>query len=242
MTYASKVSVAPEEENRAVACCFGGDSEKTPDSSSSHTSASRQLQSVHRIDVDAVPLAPSSGHHAYLLEGGNTSTGSLATYWRHVHEENKKHMLRSFSAASCTRSRDSVANAQRFKHSMYHAAAESAKYALLSRNPHILVENSSSSGHFVQFKGFVKSTPKKMISIDMHGVDVRSAVQFVKSLIDTCCGAGHYKNFSLIVGVGNHSIGNIPRLKPALLKYLQSNIMVKLLGGLEGTIDFSLGR
>ena len=80
-----------------------------------------------------------------------------------------------------------------------------------------------------------------MICIDMHGVDVRSAVQFVKSLVETCYRAGnhHHVCISLIVGVGNHSIRNIPRLKPAIVNFLKNTSMIKMMGGAEGKIDFS---
>lgn len=243
MTYASKL-LCSEEEKRPVACSFGGDSEKTPDSnplssapaqSQSQTrSRSLHTEEYYNIDID---IEPPEHHH---LPGGHASAGAMATYWRNVHQENKQHMLNSFAAASSTRSRDTVVTAQRFKHCMYHAAAESSKFAILSRNPHVKVSNSS--GCFVEFLGFVKNTPKKLISVDMHGVDVRSAVQFVKSLVETCYCAGNHVSISLIVGVGNHSIRNIARLKPALVSFLKSNSVVKLLGGVEGKIDFSIGK
>lgn len=236
MTYASKL-LCSEEETRAVACSFGGDSEKTPDSNPLSSAPSQSQSQTRSLKTELHIDDANIDHPRHHSAGGHSSAGAMACYWRNVHQENKRHMLSSFAAASTTRSRDTVDTATRFKHSMYHAAAEASKFSLISRNPHVRVGNSS--GYFVEFLGFVKNTPKKMISIDMHGVDVRSAVQFVKSLIEFCHRAGNHVNISLIVGVGNHSIRNIPRLKPALMNFLQSNSVVKLLGGAEGKIDFS---
>ena len=167
----------------------------------------------------------------------NGNAQDLALYWRNVHEQSKKNMLQCFSAATITRSRNTVVTGQHLKHEMYRAAAESSKFELLSRNSGIRV---SVNGHFVEFLGFEsKHTPKKVISIDMHGGDVRSGVQFVKSLVEKCHRAGSRVNISLVVGVGNHSVRNIPKLKPAVTRYLQNNSMVRLMGCVEGRIDFA---
>lgn len=149
-------------------------------------------------------------------------------------------MLQCFSAAAATRSKTTVATGQDFKHQMYRAAAESSKFELLTRNPSIRV--AVNNAHFVEFLGFTtKHTPKKVISIDMHGVDVRSGVQFVKSLVEKCHRGGSRVSISLVVGVGNHSVRNIPKLKPAVTRFLQNNSIVRLMGCVEGRIDFEIG-
>lgn len=218
------------EEARPVACSFGGDSEKSANSNSQNilsNARTRTQAQTQTVDTSASGMKDGSSH------------SDLASYWRSKHEEHKKSMLQYFSASTLTRSRDTLAAAQHLKQSMYHAAAESAKFALLSHNPHVLVGN---SGGFVEFLGFTRRSPKKDISIDMHGTDVRSAVQFVKSLVDACCRTGDRVNVSLIVGVGNNSIRNIPRLKPAVTQYLRGCSAVKLQSCGDGTVCFSMGK
>lgn len=236
-TYASKALFVPEAKMK-VAIEFGGDTEKAVDSNPQFGYVA-QTSCRHS---SSQPLSVfSSQNGGTCFAGVNTNYQEMASYWRHVHQECKKNMLHGFSAAAHTRSKRTIACAQQFKRDMYHAAAESSKFELLMRNPNIKVV--VNRGSFVEFIAFeTKYTPKKVISIDMHGVDVRSGVQFVKSLVEKCHRAGNRVVVSLVVGVGNHSVRNIPKLKPAISSFLQNNAMVKLMGCVEGRIDFSVGN
>lgn len=57
---------------------------------------------------------------------------------------------------------------------------------------------------------------------DLHGLYVREAVQFVESVFEYHK-SNHRMILRFIIGKGNHSIGNISRLGPALKKYLDSH-------------------
>lgn len=236
VTYATKLSHLPPAP-RPVACSFGGDSGTA---FGRHRAAADAWEEgggdsapAPRITVDVSGGGGSRGHDR------SQSAQQMASYWRSIHHDSKQNMLQCFSAASLTRSKNTVATGQRYKHDMFHAAAESSKFELLARNPHVLVGNRG--GHFVEFLGFARS-PQKGVSIDMHGVDVRSAVQFVKSLVEKCYrSGGDPVSVSLVVGVGNHSVRNIPKLRPAVMSYLKGSPMVKLQGCVEGRVDFTVG-
>ena len=58
--------------------------------------------------------------------------------------------------------------------------------------------------------------------IDLHGLRVEEAIQQVKERIHECLQAG-LDHFVAIVGRGNNSTGNIPRIKPKLQAYLEEH-------------------
>lgn len=219
-------------ETRKVALSFGGDSEKVEDSNPQVYDASQKTRCMTNLPLDINDMSfPASS---------NINSREMAQHWRKIHQNCKSNMLQYFSAAASTRSKNTVVSGQHFKHEMYHAAAECSKYELMVRNPDIRVEN---NGSFVEFIGFnSKHTPRKVVSIDMHGVDVRSGVQFVKSLVENCYRCGNHVLVLLVVGVGNNSIRNIPKLKPAVTSFLKSNSKVKYRGCEEGRIDFYIGN
>ena len=133
VTYARKVQTAPDVE-REIAFTFGGDSEMVPDSNSQLYSTLLRNPTIAisdcNIDLRGQDPIPS-----------NLSTADMSSFWRGIHQSNKTNMLKAYSNASSTRSRDSVTAAQIFKKNMLYASAESSKYALLTRNPNIQVEN-----------------------------------------------------------------------------------------------------
>ena len=65
---------------------------------------------------------------------------------------------------------------------------------------------------------------KKIIieMFDLHGLLVREALQFVSSIFQFY-GNENRMILRFIVGRGNHSIGNISRLGPALKKYFENH-------------------
>lgn len=72
-----------------------------------------------------------------------------------------------------------------------------------------------------------------VMQIDLHGLTVNEALDVVESLLTTFKQNLHDKTrsqlmpcprfFSLITGVGRHSVGGVPRIRPAVIKYLESN-------------------
>jgi hypothetical protein len=121
-----------------------------------------------------------------------------------------------------------------------------AKYALEAKNPNLTVSISESGK--LEFSGFAQKRDlfhgnqnaqnnlrndgddielsgrgKKILIelFDLHGLLVREAIQFVNSIFNFY-GTQHRMIFRFIVGRGNHSIGGVARLGPALRKYLEN--------------------
>lgn len=122
-----------------------------------------------------------------------------------------------------------------------------AKYALEDRNPNLNISMSKSGR--IEFMGFQQNTDfhgnqniqtlknirngdkdlellgysKKIIinTFDLHGLLVREALQFITSIFQYY-GSEERRILRFIVGRGNHSIGGISRLGPALKKYFDN--------------------
>lgn len=184
----------------------------------------------------------------------------LEQYWRSVQSGESRQMQRGFtlaSAASSSRAgRGSVARqladaAYECRSKVHCASAEASKHALLARNSNIVVETVGGS---VQFRGFsrLENSPTsrgsagggrnrvvRNVRIDMHGVDVRNALLFTGSLLDYCkkSTTGEGYEVRLIVGKGNHSVRGVPRLKPALKKFLQGR-NIRLMTSIDSEVIF----
>jgi hypothetical protein len=162
----------------------------------------------------------------------------LEKYWRDVQCGESRHMQRGFSLAAlggpAAKTLSEAAHESRAN--MQCASTEASRHALLARNTNIMVD---AHGGALRFLGFthVESPGRtgscqavtgrhKAITrsehIDLHGVDVRNALQFTDSLLQFCSrgNGGHYE-VHLIVGKGNNSLGGIARLRPALKTHLQ---------------------
>ena len=131
-----------------------------------------------------------------------------------------------------------------------------AKYALEEKNPNLNVVITPSGK--IEFTGFSQKrdffhgnqnaqhhlrnggdllelsgySRKVIIELfDLHGLLVREAIQFVESIFNFY-GTENRVILRFIVGRGNHSIGRVLRLGPALKKYLESiNIQYTVLDG-----------
>lgn len=176
----------------------------------------------------------------------------LEQYWRRVQVGETRQMQRGFTLASLggSMARQLAVTAHERRANVHCASTEASKHALLARNRHILVD--SDNGR-LRFRGLVnvESLPMtargtrglpwkaaKVVRVDLHGVDVRNAVQFVDSLLTYCRDTSSFTyEVHLIVGRGSHSIGGVPRLKPALKSFLQSRHVV-VQSSSEGEIHF----
>ena len=131
-----------------------------------------------------------------------------------------------------------------------------AKYALEEKNPNLNVvitpsgkieftgfsqkrdffhgnqnaqHNLRNGGDLLELSGYSKKVIIELF--DLHGLLVREAIQFVESIFNFY-GTENRVILRFIVGRGNHSIGRVLRLGPALKKYLESiNIQYTVLDG-----------
>lgn len=65
------------------------------------------------------------------------------------------------------------------------------------------------------------SKPRSRERIDLHRLHVAEAREFVERHIELCS-IGRLQRTEVIVGRGAHSVGGVPRLRPAILELLES--------------------
>lgn len=173
----------------------------------------------------------------------------LEKYWRDVQSGESRLMRQGFSLAalggSSAKRLAEAAHASRTN--MQCASTEASKHALLARNSSLLVDSSGGTLRFLGFSG--KDSPKGVTSsgrqkarsvvyIDLHGVDVKNALQFTDSLLQFCHkGDRDQYEVHLIVGMGNNSAGGIARLRPALKTYIK-NRSIKAIPSPDSEVAF----
>lgn len=149
-------------------------------------------------------------------------------YWRSIQSEHRKSISRLITA----KSKDGFRSIPAMCHEASRASAEASKHALLARNPGLVVGIEHNTLHFYGFNDrhikLTTSSPSSRtpfeFSIDFHGVDVLSSVQFINSVLSYLKSSNVLANrkcvIHLVVGRGSHSKGGVSRLKPALKSFL----------------------
>lgn len=219
---------------------IGGDSNMITYSKSSSTS----YVSDREYDVlleDAIHASLASDESVTSL---TTSTKADEKYWYDQIQFEYVGMRQCYLVAIHSRATNHVQIAQSRRNNMIYAVGMHSMHCLLNHNPSVFKVGVDKSGTLL-FKGFCStfnslskdSKPNRADSrtllhtIDMHGITVRPAVQFVKSLCKyykyaitstpssrSYC---HQHKVTLIVGRGSHSVGGVQKLKPAIVLLLQ---------------------
>jgi hypothetical protein len=78
--------------------------------------------------------------------------------------------------------------------------------------------------------------PTSYVRVDLHGLFVREAIQFLASLIDQYSAAKSKVTVDAITGVGNNSQGGRPRLMEATIRLLRQKQLPYQVNG--GTVRF----